>query len=151
MKKTSLFLALFASAVLGKTYAGSFKVINMTPCDFELYSGIGSQLDPSGASYQFTFGPINVTANGQVTYNDLSTMPNFSTYAPNGVQQGSVLCAELTKVNGPGPGYAAFPIGKMTPYTSYTSTNNPTCNGGNNYNMFWNIGSNNCDAVILIF
>ncbi len=147
MKKTSLLLGLLAMTVFGKAFAGSLNVFNMTPCDFEFYSGIGTITDPSGATYQFSFGPMNITP-GPHCYPDVTQLPNFVSYAPGGSTQGTV-CVDLTKVLA--PGNVAFAIGKMVPITTFNSNNNPACNNGNNYGMFWNTASNNCDAVVLIF
>ena len=140
MKKISLFFALFLVLGLGKSFAGYLNIINMTPCSFQFYSGIGSITNSSG-TFQFTFGPGNIPP-GTTSYPNVTMLPGFSPAGLSGTG-----CAEITKVNGPGG--AAFPIGKMAPYTAYTSSNNPACYGGSNYTMTWNTGSNNCDAEIL--
>ncbi|PSK90758.1 hypothetical protein [Taibaiella chishuiensis] len=145
MKKISLFFALFLVLGLGKSFAGYLNVINMTNCPFQFYSGIGSIVSGS-TTYQFTFGTVNINP-GSNFFANPTLLTGFATNAPASAQASG--CVEITKVNGPGG--AAFPIGKMAPYTTYASTNNPTCNAGNNYTMTWNTGSNNCDAVILIF
>lgn len=148
MKKTSIFLALFLLAGLGKSFAGYLKIINMTPCSFQFYSGYGTVTDPSTTPptvYGFSFGPMTVGSMATVNYANPTLIPGYSGPA---APLGATGCAEVVKVNGPGTG---FPIGKTPPINSYSSTNNPSCNGGNNYTMGWNPSSSGCDAVILIF
>lgn len=144
MRKISLFFALFILLGLSKSFAGSLNFINLTPCSFDFYSGVGSITNSSG-TFSFSFGPFTINP-GNTPYPSVTSLPGFNSY---GVPATGAVCAEITKVIGPGS--ASFPIGKVAPYNNYTSTNNPTCNSGNNYTMTWNIGSNGCDAVILIF
>lgn len=145
MKKISLLLALFLVIGLGKSFAGYTNIMNLTGCPFQFYSGYGTIVSGT-TTYGFSFGPINVSAYGTNNYATPDAIPGFNCGAPQNLW--STGCAEITKVLG--PNNEAFPIGKP-PYTFYSSTNTPTCNGGNAYTMTWNSGSNNCDAVILIF
>ena len=147
MKKVSLFLSLFVLLGIGKASAGYLNVINMIPCQFTFYSGIGTITDPvTSIVYDFSFGPQLINP-GSNNFANPTLLAGFSTLAPASAQ--ALGCVQITKVTGPGG--VAFPIGKTSPYTMYTSSNSPTCNGGNNYTMSWNTASNNCDAVILIF
>ncbi len=146
MKKISLLFLLFLCVTIGKTFAGSFTIMNLTPCTFEFYSGLGHIVDPvTGATYYFGFDPI--TANtGTNTYQNPTLLPGFNTNAPANLQASG--CVEAIKVIGPA-GTSIFLTG-TAPFNSFISTNNPACNNGNNYAITWTTGGNGCDVAILI-
>ncbi len=146
-----MFLALFLLAGLGKTFAGYLQFINLTGCSFDFYGGYGTISDPSTTPptiYGFNFGPMTLGP-GTTMYTNPTMIPGFAGGGPASLW--ATGCAEVIKVIGPGS--VTFPIGKTAPITTFTSSNNPPCYTGpsGNYTMNWNTGSNNCDAVILIF
>lgn len=144
MKKISLLLALFVCLGLGKTFAGSFNIINMTGCTFTITTGFGSITGPSSTVYPFSFGPVTINP-GPNPFANPTLLPGFTSPAPAGLQASG--CVNHTRMMGPGG--VSFPLGAA--YPSYTSTNNPACYNGNNYVMNWTTGSNGCDVVSLIF
>ncbi len=145
MKRISLFFALFIMLGLGKSFAGSINFVNLTACSFTFPIGSGTITNGSG-TFPFIFGPFTINP-GNTSYASVTSLPGFNSY---GVAATGDVCAEMSKVVEPGM-IASFPIGKTAQYHTYSSTNNPTCNNGVNYTMTWNIGSNGCDAVILVF
>ena len=145
MKRTSLILGLLIVLGLGKSFAGSINFINLTACSFNFPIGDGVITNSSG-TFTFIFGPFTINP-GNTSYASVTSLPGFNSF---GVAATGSVCAEMSKVVGPGM-IASFAIGRPVQYNTYTSDNNPACNGGNNYTMTWNIGSNGCDAVILVF
>ena len=145
MKKISLLFALLTCMSIGKTFAGYFRIMNLTGCSFEFYSGLGTVTDPvTGTLYGFQFGPI--TANtGTTDFANPSLLPGLYTNAPANLLASG--CVDGIKVYAPGG--VAFHLVNTSPYNSYPSTNNPACNGGNNYMASWN--ANGCDVIIYIF
>ncbi len=149
MKKISVFLALFLLAGLSKTFAGYLQVVNITNCNFELYSGSGTITDPSTTpptNYLFAFNGVHIPP-GTTMFANPTQLTGFSSNAPTALWSSG--CVVSTKANGPSS--SAFFISKTAPNTMYSSTVTPSCNGGNIYTVSWNTGSNGCDAVILIW
>ncbi|PSK88168.1 hypothetical protein [Taibaiella chishuiensis] len=149
MKKISLLLGLFLCLGFSKVFAGSFTIMNATPCPFEFYSGVGTIVDPAtGATYYFSFGPILNPGSTSNPFANPSLLPGFSSNAPASVQASGC----VTAIKAIGPGATSIYLTNSTPFTSFTSTNNPACNtNSNNYIASWNVGGNSCDVVVFIF
>ncbi|PSK93310.1 hypothetical protein [Taibaiella chishuiensis] len=144
MKKITLILTLLLYAGLSNSFAGSLAIHNMTPCTFTLTGGLGTITDGStGMVYGFNFGPVTLPP-GPTNFSNVSLLPGFNTIAPPATQSSG--CVYHTRMIGPGP--VDFFVNQQTPFMS---TNNPSCNGGNNYVMSWNLSGNGCDVAILIF
>ncbi|PSK93312.1 hypothetical protein [Taibaiella chishuiensis] len=144
MKKISLLIAFLFCMGISKSFAGSFTILNITPCSFQFYSGIGTITDPAtGALYGFNFGPF--TANqGTTSFASPNLYPGIQSNAQDILLPYG--CVEGIKVIAPGG--IAFHMTASTPYNQFNSPNAPACNNGNTYSMFWN--ANGCDVVILI-
>ncbi|WP_106524286.1 hypothetical protein [Taibaiella chishuiensis] len=154
MKKISLLSLLFLLVTIGKTFAGSFTILNLIPCSFQVYTGTGTITDPAtGTAYPFTFGPMTI-APGNSSFANPALLPGFSSSAPAGLQTAG--CASAIAGRGPSgidptPVSANFALTNTVPYNVFTSTNAPTCNSGVNYQMSWNAGASGCDVILLIF
>ncbi|PSK93311.1 hypothetical protein [Taibaiella chishuiensis] len=147
MKKILSVLALLLSTGIANTFAGTFNIMNITPCPFQSPGGRGVITDPAtGTPYVFSFGPMTINA-GSNAFANPTLLPGFSTTAPAGLQTSGC----VTSVYLVGPAMPSIFMTNTAPSNTYTSTNNPACNGGNNYTINWNTGGNNCDVVLFIF
>jgi hypothetical protein len=144
MKKT-LMLILFAVSGFLKIHAASITFINLTPCTFTFYSGVGTipnQANP-GQPYYFTFGN-EIIGPGTTAYASPNMLPGFSTSAPPSLY--STGTYQVTKAIGPSG--ESFPIG-IAPYALFISTTPPACNNSSNYTVSWNVNSSG-NVVVLI-